>query len=130
MLLLQKGAYPYDYMKDQGKINKTLLLEKEDFYSHLNMEDITDAYYAHKKRVYKNFEIKHLGEYHVLYVQNDTLLLADVFKNFRNMCTNIYELDPPKFLSASGLAWQAALLEVVKDISGEICHSIFQIRER
>ena len=43
------------------------------------MEDITDAYYAHKKRVYKNFETKHLGEYHVLYVQNDTLLLADVF---------------------------------------------------
>ena len=79
MLLLQKGAYPYDYMKDQEEINKTLLLEKEDFYSHLNMEDITDAYYAHKKRVYKNFETKHLGEYHVLYVQNDTLLLADVF---------------------------------------------------
>ena len=105
-------------------------LEKEDFYSHLNMEDITDADYAHTKRVYKDFEIKYLGEYHVLYVQNDTLLLADVFKNFRNMCTNRYELDPPKFLSASGLAWQAALLEVVKDISGEICHSIFQIRER
>ena len=130
MLLLQKDAYPYDYMQDQEKINKTLSLEKEDFYSHLNMEDITDADYAHTKRVYKDFEIKYLGEYHVLYVQNDTLLLADVFKNFRNMCTNIYELDPPKFLSASGLAWQAALLEVVKDISGEICHSIFQIRER
>ena len=130
MLLLQKDAYPYDYMQDQEKINKTLSLKKEDFYSHLNMEDITDADYAHTKRVYKDFEIKYLGEYHVLYVQNDTLLLADVFKNFRNMCTNIYELDPPKFLSASGLAWQAALLEVVKDISGEICHSIFQIRER
>ena len=130
MLLLQKDAYPYDYMQDQEKINKTLSLEKEDFYSHLNMEDITDADYAHTKRVYKDFEIKYLGEYHVLYVQNDTLLLADVFKNFRNMCTNRYELDPPKFLSASGLAWQAALLEVVKDISGEICHSIFQIRER
>ena len=129
MLLLQKDAYPYDYMQDQEKINKTLSLEKEDFYSHLNMEDITDADYAHTKRVYKDFEIKYLGEYHVLYVQNDTLLLADVFKNFRNMCTNIYELDPPKFLSASGLAWQAALLEVVKDISGGICHSIFQIRE-
>ena len=91
------------------------------------MEDITDADYAHTKRVYKDFEIKYLGEYHVLYVQNDTLLLADVFKNFRSMCTNIYELDLPKFLSASGLAWQAALLKVVKDISGGICHSIFQI---
>ena len=125
--MLRKDVYPNEYIDDWKKFNKASLPEKEDFYSHLNMEDITDAYYAHKKRVYKNFEIKHLGEYHVLYVQNDTLLLADVFKNFRSMCTNIYELDLPKFLSASGLAWQAALLKVVKDISGGICHSIFQI---
>ena len=61
-----------------GKIHETSLPEKEDFYSHLSMEDITDADYVHAKRVYKSFEIKHLGEYHDLYVQSDTLLLADV----------------------------------------------------
>ena len=44
-----------------------------------------------------------------MYVQSDTLLLADVFENFRNMCLEIYELDPAKFLSAPGLAWQALL---------------------
>ena len=87
------------------KFHETTLPEKEDFYSHLNMEDITDADYAHAKRVCKDFEIKNLGEYQDLYVQNDTLLLADVFENFRNMCINIYELD----LSAQRLAWQAAL---------------------
>ena len=48
-------------------------------------------------------------EYYDMYVQSDTLLLADVFQNFRNMCLKIYELDPAKFLSLSGLAWQAAL---------------------
>ena len=48
-------------------------------------------------------------EYYDMYVQSDTLLLADVFQNFRNMCLKIYELDPAKFLSPSGLAWQAAL---------------------
>ena len=42
------------------KLNKTLLSEKEDFYSYLNMEDITDADYAHAKRVCKNFEIKRI----------------------------------------------------------------------
>ena len=73
------------------------------------MEDITDADYAHTKRVCKYFEIKSLGKYHDLYVQSDTLLLADVFENFRNMRININELDPAKFRSASGLAWQAAL---------------------
>ena len=68
------------------------------------MEDITDADYAHAKRVCKVFEIKHLGEYHDLYVQVDTLLLADVFENFRNMRLKIYDLDPAKFISAPVLA--------------------------
>ena len=87
-----------------------MLPEKEHFYSHLNMEGITDAVYVHPKRVCKDFEIKNLGEYHdSMYVQGDTLLLADVLENFRNMCINIYELDPAKLLSAPGLAWQAAL---------------------
>ena len=48
------------------------------------MEDITDADYAHAKRVCKDFEIKNL-EYHGLYIESDTLFLADVFENFRNM---------------------------------------------
>ena len=92
-----------------GKFNETSLPEKEDFYCHLNMEDITDAEYSHVKRFCKDFEIKNLREYHDLYIQRDTLLLADVFENFINMCLKIYERDPPKFLSAPGLAWQATL---------------------
>ena len=88
-------------MDDWEKFNETSLPEKEDFYSHLNMEDITDSDYAHTKRVLK---IKDLGKYHCLYVESDTLLLADIFENFRNICLNIYELDPEKFLSATGLA--------------------------
>ena len=84
-------------------------LKKKDFYSHLNMEDITDVDYEQTKRVSKDFEIKNLGEYHDLYVPSDALFLADVFRNFRNMCLKIYELDPAKFLSAPGLAWQATL---------------------
>ena len=70
-----------------GKFNETSLPEKEDFYSHLNMEDITDADYVHAKIVCKDFEIKNLGEYHDLHVQSDTLLLATVFENFRNIQT-------------------------------------------
>ena len=72
-------------MDDWEKFNETLLPEKEDFYSHLNMEDITHADYAPTKPVCKDFEIKNLGEYHDLYVQNDILFLVDVFENFQNM---------------------------------------------
>ena len=53
------------------------------------MEDTTDADYAHAKRVCKDFELKHLGEYHDLYVQSNTLLLANISENFRNMCLKI-----------------------------------------
>ena len=84
-------------MDDWEKFNETSLPEKEDFYSHLNIEDITDADYAHAKRVCKDFEIKNLGKYHDLYVQGKKLLSADVFENLRNMCLKIYELDLANF---------------------------------
>ena len=77
-----KRCYPYKYMDEWEKFNKTSLPEKEDFYSHLNIEDITDADYKHAKRVCKDFKLKNLGEYHDLYVQCHTLLIADVFSNF------------------------------------------------
>ena len=110
------------------------------FYSHLNMEKITDAYYMHGRRVCKDFEIKNLAEYHDLYLKRYTLLLIDVFENVTGMCLKIYQLGPAKFLWAFGLAWQAALkkaevklelftdidmlLIVEKGIRGGICNLI------
>ena len=67
-----------------GKIPWNFIPE-EDFYSHLNRKDITDSDYAHRKRVFKDFKIRNLGDYHDLYVQSDALLLSDVFKKFWNM---------------------------------------------
>ena len=67
------------------------------------MEDITDIDYRHAKRVYKEFNNKTLGDFHDLYVQSNTLLLADLFENFRNKCIEIYELDLAHVLSAPGL---------------------------
>ena len=144
-LMLGKAVYPYEYMHTWERFDKTSLPDKKIFYSSLNTEDITDADYKHAERVWINFEIKNLGDYHDLYVQRDTLLLADVFENFRNKCIEIYELDPAHFLSASGLSWQASLekteirlelltdidmlLMVEKGIRGEMCHSIHRYAE-
>ena len=72
------------------------------------MEYIINVGYSHKKRVCKDFETKNLGGYNILYVQNYTLLLADVFNNFWNMCFKIYGFDPTPFPSAPGFVWQAA----------------------
>ena len=51
ILLLRKGVYPYKYMDDLEKFNKTTFSKKEEFYTNLNMEDITDTDYMHAKRV-------------------------------------------------------------------------------
>ena len=141
-MLLRKGVSPYEYMDDKDKFHETTLPEKEEFYSNLDMEDSTDSNYMHAKRVCKGFEIKKLGEYHDLYLKSDTLLVADIFKSFKRTCLKSYHLDPVKFLSAPGLAWQAALkkakvkLDLLSDINillmveigirRGICHSIYR----
>ena len=80
------------------------------------MEDITDGDYMHEKRVCKDFEIKKLDEYHDLYLKSDTLLLAGVFKNFRKMYLEIYQLDSAKFLSAPGLVQEFTFLNNLRII--------------
>ena len=106
----------------EESIIKQRYLKKEEFYSSLNIEDITDTDYMHGKRVCKEFEIKSLDEYHNLCLMSNTLLLADVFENFRKMYLKFYELNLANFFSAPGLAWQAALkktkvkLELLTDI--------------
>ena len=127
-------------MDNLERFNETSLPNKESFYSNLNMENIGDIDYRHGNNIFKRFKLKNLGEYHDLYVQRDTLLLADVFENFRKTCLKVYELDPAHFLSLPGLAWQACLkktnikLELLTDydmllmveegIRGGICHAI------
>ena len=83
-LLLRKGVYPYEYMGRWGKFNEETLPDKESFYMNFNLESITDDDYVHAQKVWEVFKIKGLGEFHDLYVQSDTLLLVDVFENFRD----------------------------------------------
>ena len=140
VLLLRNGVYPYEYADTWERFSEISLPSKKDFYSNLDMEDISDIDYRHANNVFKVFKLENLGDYHDLYVQSDTLLLADVFNNFRDMCLKEYELDPAHFSSLPGLAWQACLkktnieLELLTDydmllmveegIKGGICHSI------
>ena len=127
-------------MDSWERINEVSLPDKEAFYSSLNMENITDIDYRYANKLFEKFKLKNLGDYHDLYVQSDTLLLAYVFENFRNKCIEIYILDPAHILSAPRLAWQACLknlgvrlklltdtdmlLTVEKVIRGGKCHAI------
>ena len=140
ILSVRKGAYPYECIDCWERFDETSLSDKEAFYSSLNMEDITDIEQRHANNAFKKFKLKNLAEYQDLYVKSNTLLLADVFENFRSKCIEIYELDPDHFLSAPELAWQACLkktevelelitnvdmlLVIEKGIRGGICHVI------
>ena len=111
ILLLRKGVYPYEYMDNWERFNETLLPSKESFYSNLNMENIDDIDYRHGNNVFKRFKLNNLGEYHDLYIQKDTLLLADVFENFRNKCLEVYELDPAHFMVITRISMASLLKE-------------------
>ena len=140
IMLLRKGVYPYESMDGWDKFNEKIIPSKELFYSNLTLENISEVDYMHANNVFKTFELNNLGDYHDLYVRSDTLLLADVFENFRKACIKNYELDPAHFVSLPGLAWQACLkktsaeLELLTDydmllmiedgIRGGICHAI------
>ena len=121
-LMKQKGVYPYDYMDSFKKFDKTELPTKEEFFSILSNEHITDGDYQHAQNVWKTFKLKNMGEYHDLYLKSDILLLADVFENFRKTCLKYYKLDPCRYFTSPGLSWDAMLkmtdikLELMTDI--------------
>ena len=120
-LMARKGVYPYDYMDRFEKFNEKLP-SKEEFYSILNNEHISDEDHKHAQNIWNTFSLKTMGEYHDLYLKSDILLLADVFENFRKTCLEYYKLDPCWYLTSPGLSWDAMLkttkikLELMVDI--------------
>ena len=121
-LMTKKGVYPYDYMDSFDKFKMTELPSKEEFYSQLNDEHISDKQYDHAKKVWKTFKVENMGVYHDLYLASDVILLADVFENFRKTCLEYYKLDPCHYFTSPGLSWDAMLkmtgikLELMTDI--------------
>ena len=93
-LLLRKDSW--------DKFDLPIPLDKKHYYSELNDSNISDEDINHVKNVCNTLKIANLGQYHDLYVQSDTPLLADVFENFRDKCLDIDKLDPAYYLSAPG----------------------------
>ena len=121
-LMSKKGVYPYDHMDSFEKSDQMELPSKEQFYSILNDQHITNDEYNHARKVWKTFNIKTMGEYHDLYFKSDVLLLADVFESFRKTCLQYYKLDPYHCFTSPGLSWDAMLkmtnikLELMVDV--------------
>ena len=108
-LCLRKGVYPYDYVDSPERLQETQLPPKSAFYSKLTKQDILKVDYIHAQKIWKEFGMKTMKNYHDLYLELDVLLLADVFENFREVCMDNYKLDPAWYLTAPGLSWDAML---------------------
>ena len=108
-LLTRKGIYPYEYMLSWDKFEQSQLPPIESLYSNLNMSNVSKGDYQHAQRVWKEFRIRSLGEYHNLYLRTDVILLANVFEAFRDTCLEHYSLDPAHFYTSAGLASKACL---------------------
>ena len=79
------------------------------FYSNLNMSSISKEDYQHAQIVQEECGICDLGDYHDLYLRTDVVLLANMYKAFRDTCLRHYSLDPAHFYTSPGLAWKACL---------------------
>ena len=108
-LLTRKGVYPYDYVSNLKKFSETQLPPREEFYSKLNDEHISEEDFYHAIHVWDTLNCKTIRDYHDLYLKSDVLLLADVFENFRKTCMKHYNLDPAYYYTSPGLAWDACL---------------------
>ena len=124
-LLLRKGIFPYSYCSSFNKFNEGSLPDKSAFYNDITKEDLSDDLYAHAQKVWVNFNIKTLGEYHDLYVKCDTLSLCDVFEAFRELALNEYKLDPCHFYTTPGFAFNACLYKTNAKIELITCPSMY-----
>ena len=98
-------------MDNWERLNEVALPDKKAFYSNLNIEHITDVDYRHANSVFKEFKMNNVGDYRDLYVKRDTVLLADVFENFKIMCMKIYEADPFHFFNSAGVSMASLFKE-------------------
>ena len=123
-LMKQKGVYPYDFMDSFQKFGDQQLPPKEEFYSILTDEGISDEQYQHAQKVWNTFNMRTMGVYHNLYLKSKILLSADLFENFRKAYHQYYKLDHCHYFTSPGLPWDAMLK--MTDISGALAREARQ----
>ena len=108
-LLQRKGVFPYQHFTSLSMFEETSLPPKEAFYNSLTQQHITNEDYDHAKRVWEVYNIQNMKQFHDKYMLLDTLLLAEIYEQFRDLCLKDYKLDPTHMVSLPALTWNAAL---------------------
>ena len=119
-LLKQNSAYPHEYIDSFIRFNEKKLPDKKCF--HCSVKDrttgdngkkvnghISDEDHLTCKKIWNEFNMKNMGDYHDHYLKKDVLLLADVFEKFIDTCLKFYKLDPCHYFSCPRLSWDTML---------------------
>ena len=115
-VVLRKGVYPYEYIDSLDRFNEPRLSPIENFYSKLTDENVTQDDYDFAQKVWAEFNCKTLGDYRDLYLKTDVVLLADVFKTFRQTCIKTYKLDSLHYYTTPRFSWDALLKYTESDL--------------
>ncbi|XP_071138725.1 uncharacterized protein [Mytilus edulis] len=126
-MLLRKGVFPYDYVDEESKLEERSLPSKENFYSRLSEEHISEEDFHFANKVWEKMNVKTLGEYSDIYLRMDVALLSDIFERFRDISLRDYQLDPCYYYTTPGLSWSAMLKKtgVVLDLITDIDMLLF-----
>ena len=119
-LIKQKDTYSYEYMVSFKRFSEEKLPNRKCIYGSVkngtisdNAEKldghISDEDYLMDKKLWNEFNLKNMGDFHDHHLKKDVLLLADVFEKFIDSCLKFYKLDPCHYFSSSGLSLDAML---------------------
>ena len=130
--ITRKGLYPYKYVGSFELFQEPQLPPKDAFYSSLTEKNISETDNTHTQRLFNYFSMTDPGHYHNFCLLTDVLLMADLFENFRDMCLQHYDLNPPHNYTSPGLSWQAALkmmdvkLNLLTDIDQHLIEEVMR----
>jgi len=108
-LVYRKAVLPYAYLDNWDKLEETKLPSKRHFYNDLTQKAISAIEYRYAKKFWRAFNCKTLGDFLKSYMILDTLLLADVFVEFRAHSYALFGLDVAKYFTISMYSWDAML---------------------
>ena len=121
--LTRKRFFPYNFLDSLEKFAKPLSPYGPGWFNTLTQRiEIIEQDYGCALEMYNAFHCQNLGDYHDIYLKSDVFILADIFQKFREVCMQVYKLDPAHFYSAPNLSWDAILItagvkmELMQDI--------------
>ena len=120
-LLTRKSIYPYEFATSYEQLKNCKRFPRQDtFFSRLTQKGVDDADYSHGKNMFKLFKCSNMLSYTEVYCLVDSILLAEVMRNYRDTTYEEFGLDPCHYISSPQLSFDIMLRETKVEL--ELMH--------